>query len=145
LELLIGVATFDSQRDELFALRAFLIVVFGDIPAISMIMRMKGHNAIFLCRMCMIKGVRVPETRNTTHYVPLYRANHPTVLADEHNIEIPIYNPANLPLRTHDQFLEQACNVQLADTTAEEQRRAKACGIKGIPVLSHLPSHVFSV
>lgn len=143
LEFLMGIPTFDIQRDELFALRAFLIVVFGDIPAISMIMRMKGHNAIFPCRMCMIKGVRVPDTRNTSHYVPLYRANHPTVLADEHDLEIPIYNPANLPLRTHEQFLEQARNVQLAPTSAEEQRRAKACGIKGIPVLSHLSSLSF--
>ena len=31
-------------------LHAYLIVVFGDIPAVSMIMRMKGHNAISLNR-----------------------------------------------------------------------------------------------
>ena len=139
--LLSGIATFDSEQDEMFLLHAYLIAVFGDIPAISMIMRMKGHNAIFPCRMCMIKGVRLPETRNTTHYVPLYCANHPVVL--ENNLEIPIYDPANLPLRTHEQFLEQARHVQLAPTTAEEERRAKACGIKGIPVLSHLPSLFF--
>ena len=106
-----------------------------------MIMRMKGHNAIHPCRMCMIKGVRVPDTRNTCHYVPLYRANHPIVIADSDNI--PIYNHADLPLRTHEQYLEQAHHVQLAPTGAEEQRRAKACGIKGIPVLSHLPSLFF--
>jgi hypothetical protein len=141
LELLNGVATFDNERNELFALCAYLIVVFGDIPAISMIMRMKGHNAIFPCRMCLIKGVRVPASRNTSHYVPLHRSNHPTVLAD--NLEIQNYDPNNLPLRTHDQFLEQARHVQLAPSGAEEQRRAKACGIKGIPVLSHLPSLFF--
>jgi hypothetical protein len=80
LEFLRGVSTFDVTQNELFALHAYLIAVFGDIPAISMIMRMKGHNAIFPCRMCMIKGVRVPNTRSTTHYVPLYRGNHPSVL-----------------------------------------------------------------
>ena len=143
LEFLRGIATFDVERNELFALHAYLLVVFGDIPAIAMIMRMKGHNAIFPCRMCMIKGVRVPDTRNTTHYVPLNRENHPIVLADEDNIEIPIYNPAELPLRTHRQFLDQARHVQLAPTSAEEQRRAKACGIKGVPVLSLLPSLCF--
>ena len=122
LEFLAGIATFDVERNELFALHAYLLVVFGDIPAISMIMRMKGHNAVYPCRMCMIKGVRVPNTRNTTHYVPLYRANHPVVLADGENLEIPIYNPGELPLRTHEQFLDQARHVQLAPTTAEEQR-----------------------
>lgn len=76
-----------------------------------MIMRMKGHNAIFPCRMCMIKGIRVPDTRNTSHYVPLYRADHPVVLAGDDNEEIPIYNPANLPLRRHEQFLELARHV----------------------------------
>lgn len=142
LEFLAGVPTFDAEQDELFSLHAYLIAAFGDIPAISMILRMKGHNGIFPCRMCLIKGVRVPNTRNTSHYVPLYRANHPVVLAGD-NAEVAVYASANLPLRTHEQFLDQARHVQLAPTSAEEQHRAKACGIKGIPLLSHLPSLFF--
>ena len=67
LEFLAGIATFDVEQDEMFSLHAYLIAIFGDIPAISMILHMKGHNAIFPCCMCMIKGVRVPDTRNTTH------------------------------------------------------------------------------
>jgi len=144
LEFLAGISTFDVEQNALFALHAYLVAVFGDIPAISMIMRMKGHNAIFPCRMCLIKGIRVPDTRNTTHYVPLYRANHPTVtLAPGDNAEVAVYASGNLPLRTHKQFLDQARHVQFAPTGAEEERRAKACGIKGIPVLSHLPSLFF--
>jgi len=143
LELLHGIAAFDANQNELFALHAYLVTVFGDILAISMIMCMKGHNTIFPCHMCMIKGVQVPDTRNTTHYVPLYHANHPTVLALVDNVEISLYNAADLPLRTHEQFLDQARHVQLAPTGAEEQCHAKACGIKGIPVLSHLPSLSF--
>jgi hypothetical protein len=142
LEFLSGVATFDVEKNELFSLHAYLITAFGDIPAISMILRLKGHNGIFPCRICMIKGVRVPNTRNTTHYVPLYRANHPVVLTGD-NAEVAVYASDNLPLRTHDQFLAQARLVQFAPTSAEEQRRAKACGIKGIPLLSHLPSLFF--
>ena len=93
----------------------------------------------------MIKGIWVPDTRNTAHYVPLHRANHPVVLTvtEDENVEIDIYDPANLPLRTHKQFLDQGCHVQLVPTAAEEQRCLKACGIKGIPVLSHLPSIFF--
>jgi len=143
LEFLRGISTFDVTQEELFALRAYLIAVFGDIPAVSMIMRMKGHNAIFPCRMCMIKGVRVPNTRSTTHYVPLYRGNHPSVVVPADIPEVKVYNPANLPLRTHTEFLEQAHHVQFAASNAEEQRRSKACGIKGIPLLSHLPSLIF--
>ena len=138
LECLKGIATFDIENDELFAFHAYLITGFGDIPAIAMLLRMKGHNAVFPCRMCLIKGACVPETRNTTHYVPLNRAHHPAA-----QDEVRVYDPANLPLRTHNEFLVQARNVQFAPTSAEEERRAKACGIKGIPVLSHLPSLFF--
>ena len=120
LKFLAGISTFDVKQNELFALRAYLVAVFGDILAISMIMRMKGHNAIFPCRMCLIKGIRVPDTRNTTHYIPLYRANHPTVLVPGDNPKIAVYASSNLPLRTHEEFLDQAHHVQFAPTSAEE-------------------------
>ena len=142
LEFLAGVPTFDAKQDELFSLHVYLIAAFGDILAISMILCMKGHNGIFPCRMCLIKGVHVPNTRNTSHYVPLYRANHPVVLAGD-NAEVMVYASANLPLCMHEQFLDQARHVQFAPTSAEEQCCAKSCGIKGIPLLSHLPSLFF--
>jgi hypothetical protein len=53
-----------------FLLHAYLIVVFGDIPAISMIMCMKGHNGISPCCMCNIQGIRIPSSQITIHYVP---------------------------------------------------------------------------
>ncbi|KAF9472875.1 hypothetical protein BDN70DRAFT_818010 [Pholiota conissans] len=147
LELASGVSTFDLDKKVLFALHAYLVAVFGDIPAMSMIMRMKGHNGIFPCRMCMIKGVRAPHTRSTTHYVPLNRENLSSVLLSltGDDPEIAIYDAANLPLRTHSEFLRQAHFVQFSESTAEEKRRSKACGIKGIPLLSYLPSLSFPV
>jgi hypothetical protein len=62
LQFAIGVSAFDAITKTLFLLHAYLIVVFGDIPTVSMIMRMKGHNAIFSCHMCTIKGVRIPSS-----------------------------------------------------------------------------------
>lgn len=57
LRLQYGVQAFDVQADEFFMLCAYLILVFGDIPAISMLMRMTGHNGYSPCRMCKILGV----------------------------------------------------------------------------------------
>ena len=57
-----------------------------------------------------------------THYVPLNHVNYPTILETGDNIEISLYNSADIPLQTHKQFLKQAWNVQLAPTGAEEQR-----------------------
>jgi hypothetical protein len=114
-----------------------LIVVFGDIPAVSMFMRMKGHNGISPCRMCHIQGIRIPSSRITTHYVPLNRDNFPGVN--------PGYQADSLPLRNHNTFLEQAVEVQTALTTTASERLATKYGIKGLPLLTSLSSLSFPI
>ncbi|RDB24679.1 hypothetical protein Hypma_008169 [Hypsizygus marmoreus] len=47
LKLFLGVKAFDVTSATLFALHAYLIFVFGDMLAIAMVMRMKGHNVQF--------------------------------------------------------------------------------------------------
>jgi hypothetical protein len=141
LKLAAGIKAFDLSSDEIFALRAFLILVFGDIPAVSMVMRMKGHNGLVPCRMCKITALRTPNSRSPAHYVPLNRAQHPAV-KDDHSA-IQVYNPADLPSRSHTDFLNTARAVQMATTTAQSNILAKNSGIKGIPVLSYLPSLFF--
>src|SRR5215469_11838970 len=100
LRLAIGVRAFDILTSQIFALRAFLILVFGDMPAMAMVMRMKGHNGISPCRMCEIVGLRIPNSRVTTHYSPLDRSRHPDVR--DANDTVRIYDPNNLPMRSHD-------------------------------------------
>lgn len=141
LHLAVGVHAYDSLSDDFFALRAYLILVFGDIPAISMVMRMKGHNGFCPCRMCSIKGVRIPDSRNKTLYVPLHRAHHPDTCPDPAAVHI--YDPRQLPLRTHEEYIKQAQELQFACSGVEEERLAKLYSIKGIPLLSTLPSLSF--
>ena len=141
LKLAAGIKAFDLSSDEIFSLRAFLILAFGDIPAVSMIMRMKGHNGLVPCRMCKITALRTPNSRSPGHYVPLHRARHPAVR--NNNTVTHVYDPANLPLRTHADFLDTARVVQMAPTTAQSNILAKNSGIKGIPILSYLPSLFF--
>lgn len=142
LALQAGVRAFDSIKMELFALRSYLIRVFGDIPAISMVMRMKGHNGQAPCRMCNIKGLRAPANpRATTHYVPLDRSRHPAIRGDPSSIKK--YDPLSLPLRTHPEFMNQAREVDQAGTNADAERLSKSYGVKGIPLLSYLSSLEF--
>ncbi|OJT08402.1 hypothetical protein TRAPUB_690 [Trametes pubescens] len=141
LRLAVGIHTYDVLSDEFFALRAYLILVFGDIPAISMVMRMKGHNGSTPCRMCEIHSIRPPDTRAPASYVPLDRSCHPHVANDP--LAIRTYDPANLPLRSHTTFLEQAREVQYATTKVESERLAKQYGIKGTSALSVLSSLTF--
>lgn len=48
------------------------------------------------------------------------------------------YDPADLPLRQHDEILEMGRQVQHAPTNAEAERLAKEYGVKGVPVLSFI-------
>ena len=132
LKLAVGVQAYDVIEDEIFTLHAYLIAIFGDIPAVSMLLRMKGHNARLPCRLCTIQAVRIPNSRTTTLYVPLCHKNLQSGQTD--------YNPADLPLRTHEQFMAQAHEVQSARTNAESEQLAVKYGINGLPLLSVLDS-----
>ena len=130
VKLASGISTLDLDKNQLFLLRVFLILVFGDMPAIAKIMRMKGHNGFCPCRFCEICGIR--SLPGKAYYVPLSRP--------EGNDS---YNATTLLKRTHHHFLEQAGEVVLTSTNAEEDRLAMKYGIKGIPLLSLLGSLSF--
>jgi len=137
LWLEIGVSAFDVITKDIFFLHAYLIIVFGDIPAISMMMCIKGHNAISPCCMCTIKGVHIPSLQVMTHYVPLCRNGFPDSQEQ--------YNPCAFPLRNHTSFMEQAMEVQYAPTNVDYEGLATKYGIKGLPLLSTLSSLSFPV
>ena len=126
---------FDPIAQVIFELHAYLIVVFGDIPAISMVMCIKGHNAISPCHMCDIQGIHIPSSRITTHYVPLN--------CDHFSGVNPGYQAHSLPVRNHKTFLRQAVEVQTASTTSASERLATKYGIKGLPLLTALTSLSF--
>ena len=122
-ELAEGITTLDLWSTELFLLHAFLILVFGDMPAVANVMRMKGHNGFCPCCFCKIHGVCCPP--GNIYYVPLTRSN------GEQS-----YDPMALQKHTHERFLNQAEEVIMAPTAAEEDQLSMAYGIKGIPLLS---------
>ena len=124
-ELAKGIESLDLHSKEVFLLRAFLILVFGDMPAIAKAMQMKGHNNFCPCRGCEIHGVRHPP--GTVYYIPL------TQQSEEDS-----YDAKTLPRRTHKRFIDQAEAVVNAPTAAEEDRLSMECGIKGRPLLSFL-------
>ena len=71
IKLAKGVHTYDIRSRNFFLLRAFLLIIFGNFPAISMLMNMKGVNGLSPCRNCKIKAIPIPGDTSSTHYVPL--------------------------------------------------------------------------
>jgi len=110
LELADGVSTYDALSSSLFALHAYVITGFGDIPTVSMLMHMKGHNGSCPCRMCEIQGIGILDLQNRTLYMPLSRRDHPKPM------DVIEYHLARLPLHSHDSFMAQAKSVLSAPT-----------------------------
>ena len=67
-----GMEAHDVLSRSYFILRAFLLIVFGDFPAVLMLMKMKGVNGISPCCSCKIKALPIPSNGNHTgtYYIP---------------------------------------------------------------------------
>ncbi|QRV98713.1 Transposase family Tnp2 protein [Ceratobasidium sp. AG-Ba] len=138
-ELARGVPAYDGENDRPFCLRGYLLVCFGDMPAVAKLMCMKGHNGKYPCRACHIVGIRAtkssdPDKLSTTHYTPLAR---PFARPDEGPTN---YDPLDLPLRNHFQFVQDAVYVRYAEGPGQQARRATRTGIGGISALAEVSS-----
>ncbi|QRV81791.1 Transposase family Tnp2 protein [Ceratobasidium sp. AG-Ba] len=127
-----GVPAFDGAQMRPFCLRAHLLACFGDMPAVAKMMCMKGVNGKHPCRACKIVGIRAAGSN--TNYVPLSR---PYAAHDEGPR---LYDPLNLPRRTHIEFLRSALRVEKSKTNAQEERRSRKTGINGLSSLARLGS-----
>jgi hypothetical protein len=136
IQLEAGVKAWDSVSQAYFLLHTYLILLFGDIPAMALIMYMKGSNAISPCCICKIRGLCNHSASKKTYYVPLRRDNIP-------NTNPIRYDLRDLPLRTHRELMEQAITVQMSSTNVTFENLAKQYGIKGIPVLSNISAISF--
>ena len=116
------------SAEEFFVLHTYLILLFGNMPAISKLLMMKGHNGHCPCRYCKIRGVRIPGEK--VNYFPLHREDE-------------TYDPRSLLCRHHHQFIEQAKRIIGAETVAESDQLSRKYGIKGLPGLFLLGSVQF--
>jgi hypothetical protein len=54
-QLMRGEAAYNTERNEKFLLRAYLIRVFGDMPAMAKLMRMRGPSTKLPCCACIVQ------------------------------------------------------------------------------------------
>jgi hypothetical protein len=127
------VKAYDAISLSIFLHHVYLILAFGDIPAMALIMRMKGQNGICPCRICDIMAI---SFNSHTHYVSLHREKIPGAKPRQ-------YDSSDLPIRTQERLMKQARKVQMAPDNAKRDRLATKYGIKGVPVLSCISSISF--
>lgn len=126
-----GIRTYDALSDSLFWLRIFAPYGSGDMPAIACAFTCtKNHNAKYPCRFCPIEGVRITNSKNRIHYVPITRPpNYPQA----------VLRADQLPSVSHEQFIERAQLVEAAPTATDRQELAQLYGINRMPIMSRVP------
>ncbi|KAF8741328.1 Transposase family tnp2, partial [Rhizoctonia solani] len=128
-ELARGVAAVDANQEKLFSLRAHLLTIFGDIPALTKVLEFIGHNGCFPCRFCLMPTIPGPTSGGGLHrYCPLHQPNGFRM------------DPLNLPLREHDICIRAGLKVLKAKNEAERKQLATESGIKGVTLFARVPS-----
>ncbi len=116
-----GVPTFDALSRSFFTLHTYCILCLGDIIAIQKMLNIRGVNAWTPCRSCRIHGILMPG--KTNYYIPL---NLPQQRGEQRKR----WDPASLPLRTHDDILVQLDSMAAATTTAHRRRLGQHHGFR---------------
>ncbi|KAJ7075208.1 hypothetical protein B0H15DRAFT_792159 [Mycena belliarum] len=136
VRLAIGVPTYNCISKCIFDLHGYNLFGMGDIIAIEKMLNIKGHNSFCPCRSCKMKGARNVAGGGKIYYIPLTHPDRP----DEPRRS---WNPTNLPMRTHQDFIDVADRLprlpvgQQNDLTFHE-------GIKGWPALRRVGSIDFA-
>lgn len=150
--LLKGYKVHDAHANKTFTLRGSVVLVSGDMPAMAKLMAMKGPNAYSCCRYCNIRGIYCKRRRHV--YCPLTPPTHNssprkrTEVEEEEDdyldnvdpdLEYKQYDPRNLPMRNHVEFIRQAVRV----TDEMNPDLAKLWGINHLTILSEIPTLEF--
>jgi hypothetical protein len=71
-----GVKAYDSLTKSEFTLKGHLVLITGDTPAISKLLHLSGHNAIYPCRACTLQGTLYRYTKSKVQNKKNVVTNH---------------------------------------------------------------------
>jgi hypothetical protein len=103
-------------------LRCHVVIWTGDIPAITKIMHLTGHNSYMGCRFCYLKGVYCQQSRHV-----YYPCSMP-VSEDSDNQVIQNFDPLNLPKWTPHAFELDILNIENEHQNTIKQSLIKNSG-----------------
>lgn len=102
---------YDAYAQCQFVLRAHIIAWTGDIPALTKIMNVTGHNSYSGCRLCKIQGI------HSEKYNHIY------------------YHPGNYAKKTHSDWLVHIDEIESATSSKDQETLMRQYGNKIITEL----------
>lgn len=131
-----GVPAWDAYKQELFTLKAHLIMVQADSPAMAKAINFAGYHSYTFCWHCTQVGIHHAGAIRCPHVAPADPL--PTCSVDRPPVRH--QDVTRLPMRTHGKWISDAQYMELVnkDSEAERQREVRLCnGVKGFsPLLS---------
>lgn len=124
-ELQEGVIAYDGHTQSQFLLKAHLVLVTGDTPAISKLFQFAGHGATYPCRACTLQGTPFP-----------YSYKKVTDNVEQTINSVRYYYPR----RSDAQPRTAASYEQDGQMSMSDSDNIKNCGVKGISPLVTLPT-----
>ncbi|KAJ7307666.1 hypothetical protein DFH08DRAFT_927436 [Mycena albidolilacea] len=121
-----GIPTYDCVSAAVFDLHAYTIFGMGDILAVEKLLNTKGHN-----------GIRNISGGDTIYYIPL---THPDLPGEPRRS----WNPTNLPLRHHDDFIDITNRLQTLKLVKDRKQLTFHEGINGLPAPQRVGSMDFA-
>lgn len=124
----IGVSAWDAFRNEDFVLKAHLIMLQADSPAMNKVINFVGFQGYSFCSHCTQVGIHYDGAIRCPHMAPKDLAQSSTRPPMSH------YDVLKPEMRTHGQWLTDAQHMSLVcfDSEAEREREVRVCqGIKG--------------
>jgi len=100
-------------------LHAYVLSWSGDMPGLTKLMCLTGHNSYKGCRFCNICGIYINH---------VYFPTTPPIGKEE----CKIYDPKDLPLRTHSQFKNYINQLNQANTLKEKNELETEFGMYNI-------------
>ena len=134
----VGVPAWDAHQQVEFKLRAHLIMVQGDSPAMAKVLNFSGYNSYAFCWQCTQIGIYHQHGMRCPHYPP--PLDHlPKLQKDRPTVKIT--DPMSLNMRSHGDWIYDAQIVELIphESEAEKQRAIREnMGITGFSPLLNL-------
>lgn len=114
----------------MFKLRIYAPWKCGDMPAATAVYTGgKHHGAQHPCRICPIQGIRILDSNNLNHYLPItHPAGYPPLP----------YSVTTLPLRTHSEWMRQAKEIDEAPTQNEQRNLSQLYGINRTAIATQI-------
>src|ERR1700689_2675978 len=71
-----GIKAYDALTKSEFTLKAHLVLIMEDTPAISKLLHLSKHKAIYPCQACNLQGTLYRYTKSKAHKMKTITTNH---------------------------------------------------------------------